>query len=60
MQPIMKVEASCPMEFHELLSQSLQKRNAVITGTRAVETYFVIECEVGPRLQTLSIGMCAK
>jgi elongation factor G len=46
LEPIMKVEATGPIEFQGNVVATLSRRSAVITGTDSVDEYFTVTCEV--------------
>jgi elongation factor G len=46
LEPIMKVETTCPSEFQGSIIAMMTKRNGVIVGTDESEGYFAIVCEV--------------
>ncbi|KRX61709.1 Elongation factor G, mitochondrial [Trichinella sp. T9] len=44
-EPVMKVEATCPTEFQGSVMAALSKRQAVIISTDLIENFFSVVCE---------------
>ncbi|KRY55233.1 Elongation factor G, mitochondrial [Trichinella britovi] len=44
-EPVMKVEATCPTEFQGSVMAALNKRQAVIISTDLIENFFSVVCE---------------
>ncbi|KRX81400.1 Elongation factor G, mitochondrial [Trichinella sp. T6] len=44
-EPVMKVEATCPTEFQGSVMAALSKRQAVIISTDLIENFFSVICE---------------
>lgn len=48
LEPIMKVEVSCPTEFQGKIMTTLNKRQGVVINIDTVDQYFVVNAEVSP------------
>ncbi|KRY71283.1 Elongation factor G, mitochondrial, partial [Trichinella pseudospiralis] len=45
LEPVMKIEATCPTEFQGSVMAALNKRQAVIISTDLIENFFSVICE---------------
>lgn len=46
LEPVMKVETTCPSEFQGSIIAMMTKRNGIIISTDESEGYFTVVCEV--------------
>uniref|UniRef100_A0A915L7S1 Elongation factor EFG domain-containing protein n=1 Tax=Romanomermis culicivorax TaxID=13658 RepID=A0A915L7S1_ROMCU len=44
-EPVMKVEVSCPLKYHQEVLSLLSRRQALVTDSKVIDNFYVIESE---------------